>query len=295
MILSLSPDSATAGKTDGRLRCLVTGADGMLGKLLVADLVRLGHEVVGWDLPGHDITAVDKTISGMHGVKPSLVFHLAAWTDVDACEGDVARATAVNFQGAWAVALGAAEVGCPLLYVSTDYVFDGGKGRPYRENDRPNPLSVYGRTKLLGEQAVTRSSRSHFIVRTSWLYGPGGRNFVDTIRRRATEVTELRVVDDQTGSPTYAADLAPALVEVALHGRHGIYHVTNSGQCTWRELAAETVRLAGANCTVLPQTTAEAGRPAPRPTFSVLENREFRRRFGRVLRPWQEALADYIG
>jgi dTDP-4-dehydrorhamnose reductase len=267
----------------------------MLGKLLVAHLSRLGHDVVAWDLPGHDVTAVDKTINGMHGVTPSLVFHLAAWTDVDGCEGDVARATAVNFQGAWAVALGAAEVGCPLLYVSTDYVFDGTKGKPYREGDQPNPLSVYGRTKLLGEQAVSRSSRHSYIVRTSWLYGPGGRNFVDTIRRKAAEVAEIRVVDDQTGSPTYAADLAPALAEVALGGKYGTYHVTNSGQCTWRELAAETVRLTGARCTVQPQTTAEAARPAPRPAFSVLENREYKRRFGHVLRPWQEALADYLG
>lgn len=285
----------TAEPSGARKRCLVTGAKGLLGSELTASLARHGHDVVGWDLPKHDVTAVENTINGIHHVGPDVIFHLAAWTDVDGCEADAARATAVNFQGAWAVALGAAERGCPVLCVSTDYVFDGTKGAPYRETDTPNPLSVYGRTKLMGEKAVERSSRQHYIVRTSWLYGRGGRNFVDTIRRKAGEVTELRVVDDQSGSPTWAVDLAPALIEVAFSGHFGTYHLTNSGQCTWHELAAAVVRLTGAKCAVLPQTTAQAARPAPRPPFSVLDNREFRRRFGRALRPWQEALAEYLG
>ncbi|MFO7651863.1 MAG: dTDP-4-dehydrorhamnose reductase [bacterium] len=290
--MSRKPTTESAG---ARKRCLVTGAKGLLGSELTACLARQGHDVVGWDLPKHDITAVESTINGIHGVGPDIVFHLAAYTDVDGCEADAARATAVNFQGAWGVALGAAELGCPVLCVSTDYVFDGTKGTPYRESDAANPLSVYGRTKLMGERAVARSSRQHYIVRTSWLYGAGGRNFVDTIRRKAGEVPELKVVDDQTGCPTWAADLAPALLDVALSGHFGTYHVTNSGHCSWYDLAREVVRLTGARCTVLPQSTAEAARRAPRPAFSVLENHNFRRRFGRVLRPWQEALEEYVG
>jgi len=276
------------------MRCLVTGANGLLGSELVAYLRGEGEEVVAWDLPEHDVTSVESTINGIHGVRPEVVFHLAAWTDVDGCEKDPARALSVNSQGTWAVALAAAEVGCKLVYLSTDYVFDGRKKRPYRENDRPNPLSVYGRTKLMGEQAVARNCGRRFIVRTSWLFGRQGRNFVDTIRRKARETAILEVVSDQVGSPTYAVDLCAPLWQLACSEHYGVYHLTNSGHCSWFEFAQEIVRLTGAQCQVRPITTAACGRPAPRPPFSVLENRNFRRRFGRQLRPWQEALKEYL-
>ena len=276
------------------MRCLVTGANGLLGSELVAYLRGEGAEVVTWDLPEHDVTSVENTINGIHGVRPEVVFHLAAWTDVDGCEKDPARALSVNSQGTWAVALAAAEVGCKLIYLSTDYVFDGRKKRPYRENDRPNPLSVYGRTKLMGEQAVARNCGRRFIVRTSWLFGRQGRNFVDTIRRKARETAILEVVSDQVGSPTYAVDLCVPLWQLACSEHYGVYHLTNSGHCSWFEFAQEIVRLTGAQCQVRPITTAACGRPAPRPPFSVLENRNFRRRFGRQLRPWHEALKEYL-
>lgn len=281
-------------KDRGRLRCLVTGCRGLLGTELVAALKSAGHQVVGWDLPEHDITDVEATISAMHSVAPAVVFHLAAWTDVDGCELDAARANAVNFQGTWAVALGAAELRCRMVFVSTDYVFDGQSRVPYREKDRPNPISVYGRSKLMGEQAVVRVCRDYCIVRTSWLFGSGGRNFVDTIMARAAIEPEIRVVDDQVGSPTSAADLAPALVQVGFSRQRGIYHVTNAGQCSWYELARAVVELCRLNCVVKPQSSAQAGRPARRPAFSVLDNNRFRRKFGWSLRPWREALADYV-
>lgn len=276
------------------MRCLVTGSKGLLGTYLVEFLKYRGEEVVGWDLPVHDVTDVEKTINGIHQVGPDVVFHLAAWTDVDGCEGDVGKATSINFQGAWAVALGAAELRCKMVYLSTDYVFDGKSGRAYREGDAPNPLSVYGRTKLAGERAVANACKKCFIVRTSWLFGKHGRNFVDTIRNKAQEVHSLPVVNDQTGSPTYARDLCRPLWELAGSEYFGTYHLTNSGQCTWYDLAVEIVRLTGANCAVEPTTTAAVGRPAPRPAFSVLENRNFRRRFGKDLRPWHEALQSYF-
>jgi dTDP-4-dehydrorhamnose reductase len=272
----------------------VTGAGGLLGTELVEFLRRQNEDVVGWDLPGHDVTDVEKTINGIHQVGPDVVFHLAARTDVDGCEDDVAGATSVNFQGAWAVALGVEELSRKLVYVSTDYVFDGGSGKPYRESDIANPLSVYGRTKLLGENAIKRSCRRHFIVRSSWLYGQHGRNFVDTIRQKSREVPRIEVVRDQVGSPTYARDLCRPLWDLARSKHFGLYHVTNSGQCSWCELASEVVRLTGAQCEVAPIDTAAAARPAPRPAYSVLENRNFKRRFGKVLRPWQEALRSYI-
>jgi len=282
------------------MRCLVTGAGGMLGTELVGFLRRQNEEVAGWDLPQRDVTDVESTINGIHEVGPDVVFHLAARTDVDACEDDVAGATSVNLQGTWAVALGVEEMGHKMLYVSTDYVFDGRSERPYRENDKPNPLSVYGRTKLMGESAVTRTCKRHFIVRTSWLYGKHGKNFVDTIREKARmpnaecPMQRIEVVSDQVGSPTYARDLCRPLWELAKSKFFGLYHLTNSGRCSWFELASEVVRLAGSKCEVVPIDTATAARRAPRPAFSALENRNFRNRFGKELRPWQQALRGYI-
>ncbi len=276
------------------MRCLVTGSKGMLGTELREFLRRQNEEVVGWDLPQHDVTDVEKTINGIHQVGPEVIFHLASRTDVDGCEDDVAGATSVNFQGTWAVALGAEELRCKLLYVSTDYVFDGRSDRPYRKGDVTNPLSVYGKTKLMGENAVAKTCRHHFIARTSWLYGKHGRNFVDTIRKKSSEIPRIDVVSDQVGSPTYARDLCRPLWELARSKHFGTYHLTNSGQCSWFELAQEIVKLTGAKCEVVPIDTATAVRRAPRPAYSVLDNREFRHRFGKELRPWQEALRSYI-
>ena len=266
----------------------------MLGTDLVEFLHRQNEEVIGWDLPKHDVTDVEKTINGIHQVGPDVVFHLAARTDVDGCEDDVAGTTAINFQGAWAVALGAEELRCKLVYISTDYVFDGRTDRPYRERDKPNPLSVYGRTKLMGENAVIKTCHKHLVARTSWLYGRHGRNFVDTIRQKCSQVPRIEVVNDQVGSPTYARDLCRPLWELAKSKHFGIYHLTNSGQCSWFEFAGEIKRLTGAKCEVAPIDTATAARKAPRPAYSVLENREFKHRFGKELRPWQQALMSYI-
>lgn len=277
------------------MRCLVTGAKGLLGSELVAYLREQGDDVLGWDLPQHDVTEVEKTINEMHKVGPQVVFHLAAWTDVDACETDVGRASAVNFQGAWAVALGAAELGCKLVYLSTDYVFDGRTVRPYREDDSPNPLSVYGKTKLMGEQAVAKACRHHFIVRTSGLYGHGGRNFVDTIRAKLVTNSRIEVVADQVTSPTWAYDLCQPLRELVRTDAYGIYHLTNSGCCSWYEFAKEIAVQLGRDCDIVAIDSATLGRTAARPAFSVLDNRRFRLKFGRKLRSWQEALKEYLG
>jgi dTDP-4-dehydrorhamnose reductase len=277
------------------MRCIVTGARGMLGRELVGYLRRRDDEVIEWDLPAQDVSDIEGTINGIHRVGPDLVFHLAAWTDVDGCESDPGRATKVNFQGAWAVALGAAETGCRLVYVSTDYVFDGRRGRPYRESDEPNPRSVYGRSKLMGEKAVRRTAKRSSVVRTGWLYGRHGRNFVDTIRRKAAEGVAIDVVADQVGSPTLAADICRPLSEIGRSDRFGVYHATNSGECSWFELAREVVRLGGFDCEVRPIDSATAARPAARPAYSVLDNRSLKRQFGITLRGWQDALEEYLG
>lgn len=325
------------------MRFLVTGTKGLLGSELSRWLRDKGEEVVGWDLPDHDITQVDRTINEMHRVRPEVVFHLAAWTDVDGCEKNPGKATAVNTQGAWTVALGAAEVNARMVYLSTDYVFDGTESRPYDERDRPNPLSVYGRSKLMGEKAVMRSCGKFYVVRTSGLFGRHGPNFVDKVLDACRGANEppgpprdakapdgeearlnnhqdtkgtrasarpqppvpkprspvprprVRVVADQTCSPTYAADLCEPLYDLVRLAKPGVYHLTNSGQCSWFELAQRAIELAGVEAEVVPITAAELGRPAPRPVFSVLENRNYKRKFGKLLRPWQEALAEYLG
>lgn len=276
------------------MRVLLTGSKGLLGSYLYSFLISEGQAVIPWDLPENDVTRVNECINGIHQAKPDVIFHLAAWTDVDGCEDNPARAMAVNFQGTWAVALGAGEIGCKLIYLSTDYVFDGRKRKPYREGDKPNPLSVYGKSKYMGEQVARRSCRRHFIVRTSWLFGKHGKNFVDTIITKAKTEGRLRVVDDQTGSPTYAKDLCVPLLRLACSEQYGIYHLTNSGFCTWFEFAREIVRMAGVKCEVVPISSRDCGRKAPRPEYSVLESTEYRHRFGLELRPWQEALRSYL-
>jgi dTDP-4-dehydrorhamnose reductase len=238
-------------------RLLVTGARGQLGRALAEEfaseeLVALSHE--DWD-----VTAPPPVME-----VPDLVLHTAAWTDVDGAEDDPQGAAAVNVGGT----AHAAAIGAPLVYFSTDYVFDGRKREPYVESDGPNPLSVYARTKLHGEGAAGENA---WIVRSSWLYGSTGHNFVRTILRLASERDELTVVDDQRGCPTYVAHLAAAVRELVELPR-GIWHLAGEGDCTWFEFAREIVAVAELPCVVRPITTAELGRPAPRPAYSVLSS-----------------------
>jgi dTDP-4-dehydrorhamnose reductase len=276
------------------MRILVTGARGMLGRDLCPLLRERQHEVIEWDLPDHDITVVSSTISEVTKLKPNAIFHLAAYTDVDGCENNRAEAYKVNTLGTWTVALAARDSKADLIYISTDYVFDGAKRAPYIENDQTRPLNYYGATKLLGEQAVVRDVRRHYICRTSWLFGAHGRNFVDTILRLAKEKDTIEVVEDQRGSPTCTRDLAPALALLPGSKQYGIYHVSNSETCTWFEFAREIVRLAGLKTVVKPTTSDKLVRPAKRPGFSALDNGLFETRFKHHLRPWPEALRDFL-
>jgi dTDP-4-dehydrorhamnose reductase len=235
---------------------LVTGAGGQLGRALgesfaADEVVALGRE--DWDVtlpPPDGLGVID------------LVLHAAAWTDVDGAEDDPQGAAAVNVGGT----KHAAELGAPLVYFSTDYVFDGVKRTPYVESDAPNPLSAYGRSKLLGEAAAGEGA---WIVRSSWLFGPTGHNFVRTMLQLGEERDEVRVVDDQRGSPTYVGHLAEATRQI-VEREPGIWHAAASGDCTWAELAAAVFEEAGVACRVVPISTAELGRPAPRPAYSVL-------------------------
>ena len=267
----------------------MTGAAGMLGRDLVTHL-RLRHDVIGVDMDV-DVTDARAVADCLREVAPRAIFHLAAWTDVDGAEESEGEADAVNARGSRNVASAADEIGALLVVPSTDYVFDGSAGRPYVEDDAPNPLGAYGRTKLAGERAALAACPAGTrVARTAWLYGAAGKNFVDTMRRLGEERDEVSVVDDQEGSPTWTRDLAPAL-EALLDQPPGIYHTAGGGSVTWAGFARAIVEETGIDCRVLPTTTAALGRPAPRPTFSPLVAT---RPGAPRLRPWRQALRDYL-
>ncbi|MBI2116492.1 MAG: dTDP-4-dehydrorhamnose reductase [candidate division NC10 bacterium] len=272
------------------MRIVITGAEGQLGVELVRALA--GHgEVTGCTQADLDVTNPG-CADCLAGLRPDWVVHAAAATDVDKCERDPEGAMAVNAEGTRRVAEGCRRAGAGLVYLSTDYVFDGQEGRPYTEEDAPAPLNVYGRSKLEGERATRSLAPRWVIIRTAWLYGTHGRNFVKTVLGKVRDGERLQVVDDQVGSPTYARDLADAVALLLSRGLTGLYHVTSGGACSWYEFAREILRLSGSDLNSLSRiTSAELNRPARRPAYSVLENAAWRAAGLAPLRAWPEALA----
>ena len=273
------------------MRLLVTGAAGMLGRDVVAAAAGAGHEVAALARADLDITDADAVSAAITGARPDAVINCAAWTDVDGAEADEPGATAVNGAGAGHVASAAAAIGALVIQVSTDYVFDGDAREPYPESAPTGPRSAYGRSKLAGEHAVAAATERAAIVRASWLFGPHGKNFVDTMRRLGAERDELAVVDDQIGCPTYTGHLASALVAIAENGPTGVMHVAGGGRCSWFDLAVAIFEETGLHCVVRPQSTADAGRPAPRPAFSALAST---RSDAPVLPPWRDGLRAHL-
>jgi len=273
------------------MKLLVTGAAGMLGREVVAAAERLGHEVAAWDLPECDLTDAGATLAAIRRLEPRAVVNCAAYTNVDAAEADEATATLVNGDAAGNVARACAAAGARLVHVSTDYVFDGSKREPWIESDATSPLGAYGRSKLHGEDLVRAELPDHAIVRTAWLFGPHGPNFVSTMLRLAAERDEVQVVTDQVGSPTFAGHLAPALVDMAERTDTGIFHGAGSGSCSWYELTLEAYDAAGVACRVLPTTAEQFARPAPRPAYSVLGSE---REHPITLPPWQEGVRAHL-
>lgn len=265
----------------------------MLGRALCESLKET-HTVTGVDITEFDLSETS-CIAKIVKTQPEIVCHLAAFTDVDGCETDPDKAYRSNVVATRNVAVACREAKCPMLYVSTDYVFDGQSDRPYAENDKPAPLNMYGRTKLIGEWFVDRIVSHNYTVRSSWLFGEGGRNFVETILALAKEKEFLEVVDDQRGSPTYTKDLASALKKLVEQEEFGIYHVTNNGECSWYDFAVRICKQAGIEgCTIRRIKTNRSARPANRPAYSVLDNRTYAQAFGGYLRKWEEALQEYL-
>ncbi|MCW3015442.1 MAG: rfbD [Solirubrobacterales bacterium] len=274
------------------MRLLVTGAAGMLGHRVVDDARALGHDVVGIDLPDLDLTDETATIRRVAELAPDSVINCAAYTNVDAAEEHEEVALAVNGDAAGNIARAAAQIDARIVHISTDYVFDGAKDSPWLESDRPAPLGAYGRTKLAGELQLAHANAEHAIVRTAWLFGAGGPNFLDTMLRLAAERDEVSVVTDQVGSPTWAGHLSPALIELAeRRGDVGVFHGVGAGQCSWNELTLELFERAGVACRVLPTTSEQFKRPAPRPAWSVLGTE---RDPGVHLPPWQDGVQGHL-
>jgi dTDP-4-dehydrorhamnose reductase len=273
------------------MRLLVTGAAGMLGHEVVAAAEKLGHEVAAWDLPECDLTDEAQTIGAIRRLEPRAVINCAAYTDVDGAEADEPTAERVNAGAAGNLARACAATSARLVHVSTDYVFDGSKREPWVESDAVNPLGAYGRTKLHGEQQIADGHADHAIVRTAWLFGPHGPNFVSTMLRLAAERDEVSVVTDQVGSPTFAGHLAPALVDMAERSDTGLFHGAGAGSCSWYELTLEAYDAAGVACRVLPTTAERFARPAPRPAYSVLGSE---REHPITLPPWQEGVRAHL-
>lgn len=279
------------------MRILITGAAGMLGQDTCRAAAAAGHDVLALPRAELDIAVADGVDLAVRQARPDVVLNCAAWTDVDGAEASEQAAVAINGRGAGNVARAAADTGAWTIHISSDYVFDGTKREPYVESDPVRPLSAYGRSKLAGELAVTRvAPERHTIVRSSWLFGAGGPCFPATIARLAAEREELSVVDDQVGCPTFTGHLAEAIVELADRtvGEPiaGLVHVAGGGQCSWCEFAREIVSASGASCEVKPGRTADLGRPAPRPAYSVLATE--RGSLVPRLPDWREGLAQYM-
>jgi dTDP-4-dehydrorhamnose reductase len=273
------------------MRILIIGANGMLGKDLAEDWK--GDVIIPADSRDADIRETSQVRKLVTQQRPDWIILTAAYTDVDGSERNPDLAFAVNRDGARNVAIVARELGAKLCYLSTDYVFDGAANRPYEPEDPIHPLNIYGASKAAGERAVQEEAGSWLILRTSWLFGAARVSFPEKILQAADSQPELKVVADQIGSPTYTKDLASAIRELVRLDAHGILNITNSGTCSWFEFAKETLQRAGRSTPVFPITSAEAGRPARRPAYSVLSPKASST-CGIALRSWQEALQAYL-
>lgn len=258
------------------MKIAVIGCNGQLGRDMVTECNREGHSTVGIDYPDIDITDASNTISCIKTINPEVIINCSAFTAVDLCEKEMEKAFAVNADGIGHIAMRALYSNAKVVHFSTDYVFDGLKTEPYTENDLPNPQTVYGKSKLAGEYILKAITQNHFIFRIAWLYGAYGNNFVKTIRAIALERSKknkpLKVVNDQYGTPTYTKEVCKQVLKTIPTNEFGLYHCTNEGECSWYDFARYIVSSLGISVDIVPCTTEEFPRPAPRPKYSVLEN-----------------------
>lgn len=288
------------------MRILISGANGQLGKeltrILNTGFAEIGEipctlknaDIINTDVDNLDITNINDVLSFVENERPQVIINCSAFTNVDLCETDKDTAFNVNSLGPRNLAIAAQKVNTKLIHISTDYVFSGDGNEPYCEYDICNPQSIYGKTKYLGEQYVKEFCSKYFIVRTSWLYGYEGNNFVKTIMNLAGQRESIKVVNDQRGNPTNANDLAYHILKLVDSNEYGIYHGTGNGECSWYDFACKIVEYANINCEVMPCTTEEFPRPAKRPSYSSLNNMMLKNTIGDKMRFWQDALKNFI-
>ena len=276
------------------MKILITGSNGMLGHDLI-EVLKDNHELLLTTSKTLDITDGDSVMDFIVKSNPDIVINSAAYTDVDGCESNPDLAYNVNGEGVKNLALACREVDCPLVHISTDYVFNGQNDRPWVEDDEIGPISIYGKSKLKGEEHIKEILEKYFIVRTAWLYGVNGRNFPTTMLELAQNHSEITVVYDEVGTPTYTPDLAKGISKLIETDYYGTYHLTNSGNCSWCEFARYIFEVADVDVNVIPVTASEFARPAPRPSYSVLENRNWVENGFEPLRNYKDAIKEYIG
>ena len=274
-------------------RALVTGGDGQLGAD-VACVLASEFQVVSTDLPDFNITNLDSTIQSVRHIQPEVIVHCAALTDVDGCEDKPDLAYLVNGGGARNLAIAAHKIHARLVHISTNYIFDGSKDGPYREHDCPNPQTVYGLSKWMGEKFVTQQTHAHFVLRIAWLYGRMGNNFVKTMLRLAHTEDELQVVNDQFSTPTWTADVARQIMRLLETEAYGTYHSTSQGSCSRFEFATAVLMEAGVDVPIVPMNSAKFPRSAPRPKNSVLDNHLLRIQKVDIMPPWRESLTQFM-
>lgn len=275
------------------MKILIAGSNGMLGHDLI-EVLKDNHELILTTSKTLDITNEKQVMDFICDVKPDLVINSAAYTDVDGCESNQELAYNVNGEGVKNLSLACRELDCPLVHISTDYIFNGKNTRPWVEDDEIGPISIYGKSKLKGEEYIQEILDKFFIVRTAWLYGINGKNFPKTMLELAENHSQITVVYDEVGTPTYTPDLAYGISKLIETDYYGIYHLTNSGSCSWCEFAKYIFEIADADVEVIPVTASEFARPAPRPSYSVLENKKWIENGFEPLRNYKDAIKEYI-
>lgn len=275
------------------MKILITGSNGMLGHDLT-EILKDNHELILTTSKTLDITDKNHVIEFICENKPDIVINAAAYTNVDGCEENQETAYSINGDGVRNLAMGCSKIDCPLVHISTDYVFNGKNTKPWVEDDEMGPISIYGKSKLKGEEAILEILDKFFIIRTAWLYGIYGGNFPKTMLELAKNHSEITVVYDEVGTPTYTLDLAKAISKLIETDYYGIYHITNSGSCSWCEFARYIFEIADKDVKVIPVTASEFARPAPRPHYSVLENRKWIDNGFEPLRSYKDAIKEYI-
>lgn len=276
------------------MKILVTGATGLLGSEVSNYLKEKNYYVIEWNSKIQNLKEIDKVLKSIKKIKPEIIIHLAAFTNVDRCEEERGEAFLINTQGTWAIALAAKESNCPLIHFSTDYLFDGNKGTPYYEDDLPNPINYYGLTKYLAEKKIIEILKKYFIIRTSLLFGRKRENFVLNVYYKGKRCEEIKVATDIITSPTYVKDLLLPIENLIKSDKYGIYHIVNSSYCSRYELAKKIIEIAKFDSKVIPINQKDGLFKARRPKFSALDNLKYEITFNHKIRSYEEALKEFI-